>query len=93
HSFTKVDENTFLLIGGKSSTDIFSDVHLYSMEEKAWKSFPMRCPHGLFSHSANKWRNFIVVSGGMTDLNSNEDLIFIDTLEKTIKLDSFNGKG
>ncbi|CAB4058184.1 PPM2 [Lepeophtheirus salmonis] len=78
HTFTRVDDKTFILIG---------------VEKDVWELFPIACPFGLFSHSANRWKDRIVVSGGMTDLNTfNKDLIFIDPINKSLYVESFHNK-
>ena len=86
HTLSSVNDQTLVLIGGKTTVKVFGDIWTFNTQESAWKRVAnLPCP--LHSHSASVMEDQIVLFGGLTDVEEVwENVCIIDTVTWTVNV-------
>jgi N-acetylneuraminic acid mutarotase len=81
HTATQISSSKFVVIGGNSGSDYFSDVHVFDVETKIWERINIpaaAAPAKRYLHSANLVNNMIYVFGGASGDQCFSDVSILD---------------
>ena len=77
HSLSLVDEDqTLVVVGGRDRSQVYKDIQCFSFPMKKWRK-KASLPRGLFSHTANVWKNKVIICGGIWSNGEQNSSIFV----------------